>query len=138
MMPAFLIPLLSMSVPVFVNSGDVDDDTLSSSAATAGVQWQNDGDFAHLGDGGAGPTEWLSRGAAADYEIRFTESSGDALDVSSDALNTWLPLSSTRQVLIIQSAIGSKTWTGSYQIRLASNSAVVGSGNIQLDAERSL
>jgi hypothetical protein len=130
---AIIAALASGKPSVF--TPDIVDDGFEAVAVTAGVTWTTTGNYLRTYEGDSTP--FVLRGAATDYEI-FVTGSGDALEAGSDALDTWLSFSENRSYEIHQGALGSKAWDGSYQIRLASNSSVLGGGSITLRAERSL
>ena len=132
---AALAAVLAMCKQLVVG-GNVADGGVETVAVTAGVQWTSTGNRNRIYAGDSTP--WLLRGSAADYEINVDAGTGDALEVTSSAVDTWLSLGTTRIWSIHQGAMGSKAWSSSYEIRLASTGSVVASGTISLSAERSL
>jgi hypothetical protein len=130
---AIIAALASGKPSVF--TPDVVDSGLETVAVTAGATWTTTGLLNESYSGSS--VAWVLRGAATDYEI-FVTGSGDALEVGSDPLDTWLDFSQSRSYTIHQAALGSKAWSGSYQIRLASNSSILGGGTLTFSAERSL
>jgi hypothetical protein len=75
---------------------------------------------------------WLLQGAASDYEIRVT-GTGD----SPGTLNTWLNLGTTRSWSLTQTGgvSGSKSFSGTWEIRRASSGVIQDSANFLLEVE---
>jgi hypothetical protein len=81
---------------------------------------------------------WLIRGAASDYQVRATTVSGTTPDVASDALSTWLSLSSSRtwQLTKTGGAAGSSvSCVLTIEIREAASGTVLDSATVTLSAE---
>jgi hypothetical protein len=93
----------------------------------------NGGDILQFGDlGGADGGDWISpKINMALYEVRVTAISG-TLDLG--VLNTWKALSSSRGYGIIQTTPGLKTFSGTLEIRRASDGAIVSTSTLDLSA----
>lgn len=109
-------------------------------ASTASVRWNSAGDG---GPGWAGATnifapavyKWLENGSPGDFQIFFMQASGDP--VSGSALNQWLPLGVAQSLVISVGATNAsarRSAVGSYMIRRASTSEVVGNNGWSLEA----
>lgn len=81
-------------------------------------------------------TDWIIPNSAApgSYEIRCTQNSGDTLDLGSDALNTWLALTSTRTWQLTNSINGT-TETANLTIEIRLGTTVLDSCTIVLETE---
>lgn len=76
--------------------------------------------------------EWMLSGAAADYESRFTETSGT---VSTGSVGTWQALSSSRTWTVVTGVGTTKTCTGTISIRDAATLDVLDTASITLTCE---
>jgi hypothetical protein len=65
------------------------------------------------------------------YEVRVTPTSGT---LSSGNVNVWEALTSTRSWGVVQAAVGSKVFTGTVEVRRASDSVVVATTTMSLTA----
>lgn len=104
--------------------------------AFAAVGFENDGDVTSTNtSGSADAGDWISPKAAApgSYEIMAHQDSGDTLGAGSDALDTWLALSSSRAWNLTLSAPGSEAAQLTISIRLGSTT--LSSGVFTLDAQ---
>ena len=104
--------------------------------AFAQVVFESDGDVLAVNIiGPADDGDWIAPKAAAPgtYEISMHQDSGDALDVTSDALDTWIALSTTPQWSISQAGVGSKTASLTASIRLGSTT--LSSGAVSLNVQ---
>lgn len=125
---------------LFISAVDeiVNDFASGSGSASAGVNYQNDGDTIGTRTSGANLTltDWLTPKSAAPggYEIRATQNSGDALTGASSALNTWLALTSGRLWEIEQVGNGTKDADLTIDFRLSGGN-IIKSVNVQLGAE---
>lgn len=112
------------------------DSQLDPTPAFASVAFESDGDVSETTVGGSADAgDWITPKASAPggYEIHVHQDSGDALDVGSAALDTWLALTSTRQWDLTQTGVGTKVASLTAQIRLGST--VLSSGTITLQAQ---
>lgn len=126
---------VGLGVRVDISAGGGAADT-EVGAALAKSEFQSDGDIHSINTiGSVDEGDWISPKSAAPgaYEIMAHQDSGDALDVTSDALDTWLALSSTRQWSISTIASGLKTASLTVSIRLGTQ--VLSSGVFALSAE---
>jgi hypothetical protein len=92
--------------------------TTSPSDATAVVSFTSAGAAAATGVATPDWT-WLLTGSAGDYEI-FVTGTGDT--PTGSALDTWLALSSNRTWTLTETAVGTKSFSGTYKLRRASDS----------------
>lgn len=76
---------------------------------------------------------WLLGGAAADYEVRFTKTSGDAADVGT--VGSWMACSTTRTIGYATTTDGPSAKSGVFLIELRSvaTSAVLAAVSTTLD-----
>lgn len=86
---------------------------------------------------GAGSYTWLITGAAGDYQIKATKTAGTATGTFSSgwANDTWIAMSTTRQVHVSRSAFGTSTLTLSISIRYTSNSTVINTATTTMSSE---
>lgn len=116
--------------------GSVSDVQGGPSGCVARVEFQNDGDIQAITAGSTDVGDWITPKAAAPgaYEIHAHQNSGDAL-AASDALDTWLALTSTRGwgVEVPAPGPGAKAANLTIQIRLGG--VVLSSGVFLLSAE---
>lgn len=131
-MPGFLNLLLAGGAPL-VDAVDVSASTVNNSPtdAFAGFRYDNLGDARKSAANATaenystivGP--WLLQGAVADYNIRVTQNSGDALDINA-GLSTDLSLATTRSwgYLITVSA-GIKQGNFTISLKLAATGDVL-------------
>ena len=78
---------------------------------------------------------WLLVGNNSDFEIYL---SGTGNTPSGSALNTWLPLSTTRSWYLDLPGSGSESFSGTIQIRRASDQVVVDTASFGLNIESTL
>lgn len=72
-------------------------DIFPGGPSISGIRIATDGDVDQRGSSGyTDRGDWLNSGSTSNYEVRFTQNSGDALD--GDTLNTYHALSSNREV----------------------------------------
>lgn len=114
----------------------------TAAGSPAGVRFNPDGTKEGLSDdlgGGTwtqadGGTDWIVPQSATignDYEIRAEQESGDALDVSSDALDTWLALSSIR-TWELSNSINKTIETANLRIRIRPVGGVEADNGLQI------
>lgn len=102
--------------------------------ATAGIRLGFDGVAATLRNGGAFPIsgQWLLGGSAADYDARWTTTSGT---LSGGNNGVWENLGNTRQWTRNRTVNGVTTCWGTLEIRPAGGGATLVSATIDLTAE---
>lgn len=75
--------------------------------------------------------EWLILGAQGDYSVRFTQTSGDAINYG-DALNTWHNLASIVEIGLEATSLNVLEGSGEYEIRVDATGSIVGSNTWSL------
>lgn len=115
--------------------GGVSDAQSNPTPALAQIAFESDGDITEvtvLGPSDAG--DWITPKSAApgSYEIMAHQNSGDALDIGSSALDSWLALSGSPSWSQTQTGPGSKTANLTISIRLSG--ATLSSGTFTLSA----
>jgi hypothetical protein len=118
------------------DGGGANDSQLDPTPAFAGISFESDGDvMSTTVAGSVDAGDWIAPKAAAPgaYQIMAHQNSGDALDVGSDALDTWLALTSARAWQQTQTGAGSKSANLTVSIRLGST--VLSSGVFTLAAQ---
>lgn len=83
-----------------------------------------------------GGGEWATPAATDvgdDYEVRMVTGTG-TVSAGSDAVDTWLALTSDREWKVTQAAAGVKTFTGTLEIRKVGDVSAIDSGSISLTA----
>jgi hypothetical protein len=75
---------------------------------------------------------WLLQGTADEYEVRLT-GTGDT--PSGSALNTWLPLDTNQGWELVQNSPGSLQFSGTVEIRRASNQVILDFASLIMLAE---
>jgi hypothetical protein len=112
------------------------DSQMDPTPAFASITFESDGDvIAGTVSGGAeNQGNWINPKAIAPgaYEISMHQQSGDALDVGSAALDTWIALTDSPQWAITQTGVGVKVATLTASIRLGSDT--LSSGVVSLQA----
>jgi hypothetical protein len=118
------------AVTIFVPSGSGLTSTSSPTTAICAATFDNSG--AYTIDGGGGGS-WMVGlgGVASDYEIMWTNTSGT---LSTGTAGVWLNLGTTRIFDVQRTTVGGKSCTGTVQIRRASDSVVLASGSITIQA----
>jgi hypothetical protein len=119
--------------------------TVSPNPAYAGYELNANG-IAYRDSTGSGKTaisgEWLSSGAASDYEVMFDQRQlvGDPLNSDSGTYGTWMNLGTTRSVYAEVGGSGHKVATLTFraQIRRVSDGVVLDTAMIELYMESSL
>lgn len=101
------------------------------SAARAILSFNNSGNVVVTGGVGEG-FMWLLIGQASEYEIRVQGSGNTPVG---DALDTWLSLGVTRSWELSGVPITIKSFSGTYEIRRASDQLVLGGNSFNLTAE---
>lgn len=125
---------IGLSSQVDISGGGGASDT-NAGAAFAGIGFESDGDITSTNTtGSVDAGDWIAPKAAAPggYEIMAHQDSGDAVDGTSSALDTWLALTSDRAWTLTQVGGGSKAASLTVSIRLGS--ATLSSGVFTLDA----
>jgi len=86
---------------------------------------------------GAGNYTWLQGGAAGDYEIKATKTSGAATPTFSTgwANNTWIVMSTNRFLSLSRSIFGNSIVQVSVSIRYTSNATVINTATTAMSAE---
>lgn len=105
----------------------------SPSPATAGMNFNSNGTYAAADGAPAG--NWATpttTGVGSDYEIRWTNTSGT---LSSGTAGAWLALTSGQSFAVTQSGVGTKSCTGTVEIRDAATSTVQTTSTVTLSAE---
>lgn len=125
----------------FLSSGTVSitDQTVSNSRAdpldTVAQYRLNSSGIAEKSNGlGAYSTiagEWLVSGSAANFDARFTPTIGTL----TSGPTGWNNLATSREFIVSQTVVGSKSCTGTLEIRNASTLAVLDTATIVLTAE---
>lgn len=123
----------TVSEPVALTNQNVFASNVGATA-TAGMRLGFDGVAATLRNGGAFPIsgQWLLGGSAADYDARWTTTSGT---LSGGNNGVWENLGSTRQWTRNRTVAGTATCTGTLEIRPAGGGATLASATIDLTAE---
>jgi hypothetical protein len=133
---SFIATMGVSPVVSLASAGDVTDQEFFPSSSTAYIELQNDGDIFGFGSiqGSGDQGDWITPRSAAggNYEARWTNTSGT---LSSGTAGTWEALSTTRQWAVSRVGVGSKTCTGTLEIRRTAGGAVLDSTNVTLTAE---
>lgn len=111
------------------------DTAVAPANAYAYIQWSNDGTFDK--NNIQNQFNWLAGGTASDYEIYFT-ATGDTLDGSSSARNTWLNMGTNRSLALGATTVIAKSASGTYQIRHAASLTSMANGTWTLDVEKNV
>jgi hypothetical protein len=131
-------PLLDDDGGFLVNiSGGFGAEDNGAGAASAGIEFQSDGDVVTTttSAGSTDAGDWVTPKLFAPlvaFEILAHQNSGDTLDGSSNALDTWLPLSTSRTWKITQSGTGVKSAALTISIRVGGTT--LSSGAVSLAA----
>lgn len=83
------------------------------------------------GSGNFSP-EWQPSGSVSAYEVRWTNTSGTP---SSGTTGSWLNLGTTRSWTVNQAVAGTKSCTGTVEIRDATTGIVLASASITITAQ---
>lgn len=133
---SFIATMGASPVVSLLAATDASDQQSFPSSATASIELQNDGDIVGAGNlaGGGDQGDWIAPRSAAggNYEARWTNTSGT---LSSGTAGTWQALSTTRQWAVSQTGVGTKTCTGTLEVRHAVNLSVLGSKSVTLTAQ---
>jgi len=118
------------------SGGDAEDSQASPTPAVAQIVFEADGDIQRIVTAGTTDIgDWITPKAAASgaFEIFAHQDSGDALDVGSSALDSWLSLSTGRNWSITQLGVpGAKSADLTISIRVGGGT--LSSGVFTLDA----
>jgi hypothetical protein len=117
-------------VTIFVPTDSDTVEAISPATATATVTFDNTGAYT-IGDDSGGSWMIGLGGVAADYEIRWTNTSGT---LSTGTVGAWLNLGTSRSWDVSRSGVGGKSCTGTVEIRRASDSVVLATGSIAITA----
>jgi hypothetical protein len=105
------------------------DTVIQPNDAFTRIRWNADGTWDKAGSTGTAPFTWLPSGSASDYEIQFTLTTGDTPDGA--ALNTWHNLGTARSLsyTVTFDGFSELSGNGTYTIRHAASSTVVGTNS---------
>lgn len=109
-------------------------DTESGVSAQTVLNVQNTGGWNTVGNTTSQSGTWLMRGAAADYDVRLTQTGGSGTTTGA-ALATWLTLNFSRGWTLTDTVdTGSDGFTGTLEIRHAATGTVLASCTVNLTA----
>ena len=115
--------------PVFLQDDTAQDTQTSPTPATATWSMNSGGTVSGTA---IGSYTWLNTGAAGDYELRATVTSGS---LSTGASGIWQSLSSTRTWTRKRSGVGNSVCTVKIEVRAVATGLIVATATINLDAE---
>jgi hypothetical protein len=110
-------------------------DLRTGTPALAGVTLTSGGDIQRqLSGGTVDQGDWVTpKNGMSSYEAQMVPSSGT---LDSGAVNTWQALSFTRSYEIGQATAGTKTFTGTLQVRAIGTTTPVSQSTVSLSATR--
>lgn len=113
---------------VFIPSGDYTATSLTTSVCN--ITFSSAGTYSITDDATSSGT-WRLTGASADYDIRWTNTAGT---LTTGTAGTWQNLATSRAFGVTRATFGTKTCTGTVEIRSATSLLVVATGTITLNA----
>lgn len=115
-------------LPSSISVGDIE---LTPTNASASLTFSNTGAYSSVGNSASASGTWLLTGAAGDYDIRFTYT-GDSIGLTS---GTWYNLGTSRVASLSQTVEGTKSASGTIDIRKTSSGVIQDSCTFSISAE---